>query len=364
MRISRCWPAALAMVVAAGAQQTLPGTKPLVLEGDPAAQMVEAIHQYLDRESALSREHRATQRSAAAQRERLRKIIGALDPRIPVHALQIDTASPASPEIATGAGYRVYAVRWGVFEDVEAEGLLLEPLGPVKARVVAIPDADWTPEMLVGMAPGVPPSAQFARRLAENGCEVLVPVLIDRSDTWSGIPGIRMTNQPHREWIYRMAFETGRTIIGYEVEKVLAAVDWFASTAPAAARGRGGLRRRRPARPLCGQPRPQDPGNPGERIFPTSRATVERADLPRCLGPAARIRRCGTGRHDRTAGAGRRGQRLPRGGRPSARRRGANRARRPLDRLPRLRWMRSVPRSSARARSSNRSTRPGIFSSP
>src|SRR5262249_37001205 len=28
-------------------------------------------------------------------------------------------------------------------------------------------------------------------------------------------------------WIYRMAFEVGRHIIGYEVQKVLAAVDWF-----------------------------------------------------------------------------------------------------------------------------------------
>jgi hypothetical protein len=56
---------------------------------------------------------------------------------------------------------------------------------------------------------------------------VLVPVLIDRQDTWSGIPGIRMTNQPHREWIWRMAYQVGRTIIGYEVQKVLAAVDWF-----------------------------------------------------------------------------------------------------------------------------------------
>jgi dienelactone hydrolase len=63
--------------------------------------------------------------------------------------------------------------------------------------------------------------------LAENGCEVLVPVLIDRADTWSGNPKIRMTNQPHREYIYRMAFEMGRHIIGYEVQKILAAVDYF-----------------------------------------------------------------------------------------------------------------------------------------
>src|SRR5262249_25615166 len=34
---------------------------------------------------------------------------------------------------------------------------------------------------------------------------------------------------PHREYVYRMAYEMGRHIIGYEIQKVLAAVDWFAS---------------------------------------------------------------------------------------------------------------------------------------
>ncbi|MGH9649661.1 MAG: alpha/beta hydrolase family protein, partial [Terriglobales bacterium] len=82
--------------------------------------------------------------------------------------------------------------------------------------------------MLAGLAPGVAPAAQFARRLAENGCQVVIPVLIDRRDTWSGIPSVKMTNQPHREFLYRMAFEVGRHIIGYETQKVLSAVDWFA----------------------------------------------------------------------------------------------------------------------------------------
>jgi hypothetical protein len=56
---------------------------------------------------------------------------------------------------------------------------------------------------------------------------VVVPVLIDRKDTLSGNPKIWMTNQPHREWLYRQSFEMGRHIIGYEVQKILAAVDWF-----------------------------------------------------------------------------------------------------------------------------------------
>ena len=82
--------------------------------------------------------------------------------------------------------------------------------------------------MLAGLSPGLAPERQFASRLAEHGCEVLVPVLIDRQDTWSGNPRLqRFTNQPHREWIYRQAYEMGRHVIGYEVQKILAAVDWF-----------------------------------------------------------------------------------------------------------------------------------------
>ena len=76
----------------------------------------------------------------------------------------------------------------------------------------------------------MPTESQFARRLAENGCRVLVPTLIDRKDDLSGNPKLnRATNQPHREFVYRMAYEMGRTLIGYEVQKVLAAVDWFAT---------------------------------------------------------------------------------------------------------------------------------------
>ena len=31
-----------------------------------------------------------------------------------------------------------------------------------------------------------------------------------------------MTNQPHREWVYRAGHDLGRHVIGYEVQKVLA----------------------------------------------------------------------------------------------------------------------------------------------
>jgi dienelactone hydrolase len=219
--------------------QALDQTAPLELHGDLAAQMVEGIHHYLDlatdsaagsRGKLWNRDYRSAERynqSVASNRDHLRRAIGAVDLRLPASDISLAAANPDAVAIGSGAGYKIYAVRWQVLEGVDGEGLLLEPQSQPVGRIVAVPDADWTPEMLVGVAPGIDVTAQYARRLAENGCEVLVPVLIDRADTWSGIPGIRMTNQTHREWIYRMSYELGRHIIGYEVQKLLAAVDWF-----------------------------------------------------------------------------------------------------------------------------------------
>ena len=241
----------------------LPGTDCLAMEGDLAEQMVAGIDKFVSREIAASTRRRAKHwkrgvsshtkyaESVSSNRERFCKIIGVVDER--VEAVPYLTATPpASVEpgctVGHGGSYEVYAVRWSVLKGVEGEGLLLQPTGRPVADAVALPDCDCTPEMLVGLGAGIPRKAQFARRLAENGCRVLVPMLIDRRDTYSGIPEVRMTNQPHREFIYRPAFELGRHIIGYEVQKVCAAVDWLERTQGSAERpvgvmgyGEGGL---------------------------------------------------------------------------------------------------------------------------
>ncbi len=228
------------------APTVLAGTAPLTAEGDLAMQMVDGIHSFLLQETARQANRRSElwnrdyssvenyQRSVEPNRQRFRQIIGAADPRVEAKAPELIESLAAPAQDAQGRNYTAYAVRWQVFaaptadsQGLKAEGLLLRPATPATARIVAIPDAGCTPEMLVGLAPGIPSQAQFARRLAENGCEVIIPVLMNRDDTFSGIPGIGMTNMTHREWIYRMAFEVGHHVIGYEVQKVLAAVDWF-----------------------------------------------------------------------------------------------------------------------------------------
>src|SRR5207244_501954 len=106
----------------------------------------------------------ALARFAEAKRARLRQILGAVDQRLPVVDLEYVATTNTRSLVAEEKEYTVHAVRWPIFEGVDAEGLLLEPKGNVHACVVALPDADWTPEMLVGLSPGVPKEAQFARR--------------------------------------------------------------------------------------------------------------------------------------------------------------------------------------------------------
>ncbi len=226
-------------ITAICAADPLPNTKPLTDDGDLARKMVDGVHAYLDHELIASIAERkkmwsldrTTAKSFLASvqphRERLQKILGVVDSRLPPKLEYV--GGPDDPAlIAETKDYKVFNVRWRVLPGVDAEGLLLEPKGKILANVVAIPDATQTPEQIVGLAIGLEQNQQFARRLAENDCRVLVPVLIDRGDDFSSNPAIkRQTNLPHREFVHRMAYEMGRTLTGYEIQKVLSAVDCF-----------------------------------------------------------------------------------------------------------------------------------------
>jgi dienelactone hydrolase len=213
----------------------LPGTEPLTWTGDIASRMVEGVDRFLLSETAKALErrggfwHRDTSSAARydasiePNRCRLRHILGVRDPRVPFAAPELVGTTAEPPLLGRGDGYQVFAVRWPAFGDVSGEGLLLVPNGKPLADVVAIPDADQTPEMLVGLAEGVSAPSQFARRLAESGCRVLLPVLVNRQATRG-----KLSN---REFLYRSAYELGRHLAGYEVQKVLAGVDWFSKEA-------------------------------------------------------------------------------------------------------------------------------------
>jgi len=193
---------------------SLPHTQPLALTGDPARQMVDGIAAHLERAT------RAAPAGRRPTRERLREILGAGDRRVGFRSPELAGTLAEPALICQGSGYSVYSVRWPVLEGLSAEGLLWNPAGVPKARAVVIPDAGESPERL-----------PLAARLAAAGCQVLSPLTLD-------LATVPKTQQTRREFIYRMAFEMGRHLIGYEIQKTLAAVDWY-GTGPIGVWGHG-----------------------------------------------------------------------------------------------------------------------------
>jgi len=246
----------------------MPGTNPLTWEGDVSARMLDEAHLFIDKKLDEAESQRAQywkrdfsstasyRASIEPNRKRLMARLGVEDSseppvnyntgwedKRPGAAMDKIAAVGDSIVIAETGKYVIYQVRWPVLNRVTGVGLLIQPKGKTVACVIAIPDADQSPEQFVGLAPGVPPESQFARHLAENGFTVLVPLLISRNLLFPGTT----KQQTFRERIYRQSFHMGRHIIGYEVEKIRSAVDYFKESLPAGTKigvagyGEGGL---------------------------------------------------------------------------------------------------------------------------
>jgi dienelactone hydrolase len=229
------------------------------MAGDIASQMIDGIDKFLLRETAESigqREaqwdtprdfssHEAYEKSLARRRERLAKMLGLRDSRVkPINFHVVHSKLIEAEPLATGSGYEIYRVRWRVLEGFDGAGLLAVPKVKLpRGFVICVPDASQTPEAMFGLAPGISVESQFARRLAENGCWVIVPTLINRQrDLSATMNGTRMVDITHREFLYRPSFELGRHVIGYELQSILALVSHFESTALAVVgHGDGGM---------------------------------------------------------------------------------------------------------------------------
>jgi hypothetical protein len=171
---------------------------PLDAEGDLSAGMVAGIDRFLTEQTRIAKEERqqywhrdfssreAYELSVQTNRARLRYLIGADDERLPFREIGFVASTGQSSTVAATPDYTVHSIRWPVLPGVNGEGLWLEPREKRGGTVIAIPDADQTPEMIAGLALGLSPNAQFARKLAEAGMEVFIPVLISRSDAYSG----------------------------------------------------------------------------------------------------------------------------------------------------------------------------------
>ena len=238
--------------------ETLPGTTPIEWEEeDLSGRLMDGAHQFVDRKIAEAFENSGKSWNAdwsdsatpyRAEAEEFARIIGVVEKRVPEVAMERfgDEKRPAL--IADTEKFQVYQARWPVFEGLTGEGLLVEPKEKSKGVIIVIPDASQTPEQLIGLAEGDPAHRKYVRRLAHHGFTLVIPALINR-EIYLGPNGddarIKKSNQTHREWIYRQAFHMGRHIIGYEVQRILAAADWASKknplSLPVSGYGEGGM---------------------------------------------------------------------------------------------------------------------------
>ena len=210
--------------------------QPIEMKGDIASKLVSDVDKFLldqikSTKATRSKKWMAEYEASAdkekffeAKRKRLAHILGVRDKRIPFDSPELISTLKTSSLIATSEKYDVHAIRFPVFDGVTVEGLLLEPkIGKPMEQMVVVPDADQTPEMLCGLTGDIPEERQHARRFANMGFRVIVPTIISREMTRRR----GRANLTNREYLYRSAFEMGRHIVGYEVQKILAAIDWF-----------------------------------------------------------------------------------------------------------------------------------------
>ena len=229
----------LAMICSTVTADPLPDTQPLKWEGDIASRLVEACDAFLLRQleaSILRREshwHRdissakAYEKSIADKRQQFARILGVRDERTAFTGLTIQATTVRPGKIAESDETVAFAISWPAFGDVHGEGVLLVPRhGQPRATVIVLPDASTIPEQLCGLADGIPRQSQLPRYLAGQGCRVIVPALISRAMSKRN----NRANLTHREFIFRPAFVVGRHLIGYEIQKVLALVDWLRLT--------------------------------------------------------------------------------------------------------------------------------------
>jgi dienelactone hydrolase len=148
--------------------QPFPGTTALERGGDLSLAMLDGIDRYLDR-AAVGRK--------AAGPERMRELIGVVDARVPFTELR--------------------AGGWPVLAGLDAEGVVRQPAGRPTRCWIAMEEVK---------SPGV-------------GELVFQPALL-------GLEPVGKGRHARREHLYRMAYPLGRHVLGFEVQMVLAAVDY------------------------------------------------------------------------------------------------------------------------------------------
>ncbi len=221
---------AIAMAAAAQKPGPLPQTAWWDFPEDIAAEQYQELRKFYERQIREAATERASfaQRSQEERRNLLRQITGAID----------EPMSPAAARTPLGetAEYAAALVSWPLLRMgtqpptrgsagtlVRCYGVLLEPKGGGKRpAVIVAPDAAQSAADLAGLTGRLSENEQIARRLARTGFVVFAPFFTQRrafSEPWL----------EDRTWLMRLAYQTGRHILGAELLQMRSIVDYLAA---------------------------------------------------------------------------------------------------------------------------------------
>ncbi len=232
--------------------QQLPGTALLTGTNDLSDAYLSGIDRYMLRETQRVAEGRRQYwkrdftagekgyvASVETNRQSLARLLGVRDVRVSFDAPEMIATLSRPAVLGETKTHTLLEIRWPVIGGFWAEGVLLEPkTKPVAQNIIHIPHAGVTPEQVLGLEQG---GAALAVGFAAPapGCRMVLPALVSRAKQkylseipnphygkqYAAMPGGKV--MPNREFVYRPAYTMGRHIIGYEVQEVLALVDWF-----------------------------------------------------------------------------------------------------------------------------------------
>lgn len=209
----------------------LPGAAKLDFPADMAAVQYAELRAFYERQiadAAAKRRVYWTPEKADENRRELRKTIGAIDPLM--------DPKPKVTSLGEGGGVRASLVEWpisrigtigptmgGTNTVVRLYGIQLEPIagGPHPAALL-IPDATENAADVTGLTARLLETRQTGRLLAQKGFVVFAPFFVQR----------RAFCQPwleDRQWLVRLAYQTGRHLIGGEVLQVLNVAGYLAT---------------------------------------------------------------------------------------------------------------------------------------
>lgn len=149
--------------------------------------------------------------SVEAHRLHLRKMLGLAD----LASSQAETTVLAKNENET-----IERVKITSQSGLDAQALIFVPQGRGRQPVViAIPDADKSPEEFAGIAEGATP-AEWLRNLLGRNVAVAIPVMVERRADHALC--LQSGGHDRRRMLWRLGFLVGRTLVGVEVQQVMA----------------------------------------------------------------------------------------------------------------------------------------------